>query len=345
MTDSNGCAWMVCAAELFDTAARLEGETIFRKDVQQMLTRPLVRMCIFSLVALMMLSGCAAGAYGDERGWSRGMGILPSQIGSADPSGDVGDPPDDGHAPFPNLWMNDRLPAQTGFAEPTGKWFFENGQGRFGYGLTGGVQRPGNELAVTLFGHGESGAAMERDVRIRLIARTRDLAEKSVMLDEIVRVGTVSGELRIYEGTVPEGNNAFYTLSAEVLDERGNVEDTRVSLIYVPEAVINASLATERPRYDKGDRIVRFTLANAGPTVLMLGTEFTVEKRVDDEWRVVPLDLAFPSIALYLLPGEADERSFDASGLGPGSYRIIKSIRADGFDDLTAVLAAEFVLD
>jgi hypothetical protein len=332
--------------EHFERAARLEGETIFRKDVLSMMARSLVGMWICALAALLVLSGCASGAYGNERGWSRGMGDLPSQIGSAGQAGEEGGLPGVGeNAPFPNLWMNDRLPAETGFAAPTGKWFFENGQGRLGYGITGGVQRPGNELAVTLFGHGDGGVAMDRDVRIRLIARTRDLAEKSVMLDEIVHVGTVSGELRIYEGTVPEGDNALYTFSAEVLDERGNVEDARVTLIYVPEPAINASLATERPRYGKDDRLVRFTLANAGPTVLMLGAEFTVEKRVDDEWRVVPLDLAFPEIALYLLPGEADDRSFDASRLGPGTYRIIKAIRADGFDGLTAVLAAEFVLE
>lgn len=297
-----------------------------------------MRLMVLGLAAVLLASGCAGGAggvHGAKRGWSPGMGALPNQIGSLPDS-------DDGNAGSPPVLFVDDLPARTGFADPTGKWFFKSGKGKLGYGLTGGVQRPGNELSVQLFGHAEGGVQVDRDVRIRLIARTPDLAEKAVVLDETVHVGTVTGKQRIYGGVIPKEENALYTLSAEVLDADGRVEDTRVSLIYVPKAEIGAALSTDRPVYGVSEKEGRLLLKNAGPTVLVLGAGYLIEKRVGDEWHVVPLTVAVPDIALHLPPGETHEEPFDLSRLKEGRYRIIKEIMAEGFDDLNAVLAAEF---
>jgi len=291
---------------------------------------------IIGFVALLPAAGCAAGGpLGDERKWVPGMGDVPDRIGHA-PG------PADENRTFPNLWSHDDVPAKIGLTEPTGKWFFLNGEGKLGYGLTGGVRRPESEWKVTLFGHEEGGVPVNRDVRVRLVARSPDLAEKAVVSEEIVRVDAVTGEKQIASGRIPEGDNALYSLSAEILDAKGRAEDARVSLIYAPAPEINASLSTDRGVYGTSDRTAQLVLKNDGPTVLMLGLAYTVEKLVDDRWRVVPLDLAFPEIALYLMPGESHRQPFDLSGLTEGRYRIIKTVLAEGFEDLSAVLAAEF---
>lgn len=297
------------------------------------------RMNVGRLVALCLLvvfvaAGCGKGPYGDERSWPPGMGALPDRVGDAEMPGDEA-------VSFPSLWPNDQqLPAKLGYAMPTGTWF--NGGANLGYGLTSGVQRPEHAFTVTLFGHGEDGVAVDRDVRIRLIARSPDLAAEQTLVEEIVHVGTVTGEQLLFSGTLPDDENALYSLGAEVLAGDGSVEDTLVALIYVPEAKLNVSLATDRDRYGAKDGEAKLVLSNAGPTVLMLGMGYTIEKEVEGQWRTVPLEAAFPGMALYLLPGQTHEETFDPSALDEGSYRIIKEVRADGFSDLSAVLAAPF---
>lgn len=282
-------------------------------------------------------AGCAQGFGGkiDESRWEPGLGDLPNRIGQGT---ELAESP----VGFPSLWDHDALPRKTGFSEPTGKWFFNNGAGRLGYGLTGGVRQPGDSFAVTLFGHDEGGVQVDRDMRIRLISRTMDLAEQSVILDETVRVGTVTGEQEIYSGLVPANENALYTLSAEFLDGEGVPEDTRVALIYVPRPEIRASVRTDKSVYGKNGTEGTLIVANDGPTVLVMGKDYSIEKKVDDSWRKVPLDLAFPGIALYLLPGQTNEDLFRPSTLDEGTYRIIKHVWADGIEELNAVMAAEF---
>jgi len=137
--------------------------------------------------------------------------------------------------------------------------------------------------------------------------------------------------------------NAVYALGAAILDERGTPEDTRASLILVPEPEINASVRLDRTVYADADDKAVLTLTNAGPTVLVFGTDYRIEKKVDKEWRVVPLDLMFDSTGLKLRPGGQHELHVDIGRLGPGEYRVVKAIWAEGLD-LTAELAAEFAI-
>lgn len=290
---------------------------------------------VFVLLASLIVPGCTKGPYGDERKWSPGPGALPDRIGTAQPQQD---------RDFPSLWQQDALPDKAGLAKSTGMWFFDNGVGRLGYGLTTGVKGAGDELAVTLFAHEEGGVQMDRLVRIRLIARTMDLAVQEEILQEEVQVGTVHGEQRIYTGVLPDEENVLYSFSAEVLDEAGRVEDARNTLIYVPKPELNVVLKTSQSRYVTGEGEGKLVLVNEGPTVLLMGTDYRIEKKLGDSWRIVPLDMAFADIALYLLPGQSHEDTFDLSHLDAGTYRVIKSFFADGFPDLSGTLAAEFEL-
>lgn len=292
-----------------------------------------MKCLVVGFIVAMLMAGCGQGPYGIERKWSLGMGDVPNRIGTEQPQRD-------GH--FPSLWQLDDLPDKAGLAKPTGTWFFDNGAGRLGYGLTTGVKPAGDELAVTLFAHEEGGVQMDRLIRIRLISRTPDLAMQEEIFREEIRVGTVQGEKRIYTGSLPGAQNRLYTFSAEVLDEAGRVEDARNTLIYVPAPELNVTLQTDQTRYGKGDRDGKWVLANEGPTVLLLGKDYRIEKRVEDAWRIVPIEVAVPDIALYLLPGQSHEESFDVSRLDAGHYRVVKTFRADGFPELTGVLAAEF---
>lgn len=295
------------------------------------------------LLALGLLAGCGAGAGtngangpGDERLWAQGGGELPDSVGSqasvmSAPAGRT-----------PNI-LSDEWWSRAGFGQPTGKWFLRDGAGHLGYGLTYGTKRPGDEISVTLIAH-EADFRLDRDIRIRLTELTDDLEPAGVILDETVPVGPVSALEVVFTGTLPDRENVLYALGAEVVGIDGAVEDTLVSLIRVPAPEINASLRLDRTVYGDGDDTAILTLANAGPTVLAFGVDYRIEKKVDGEWRVVPLELEFISIGIMLQPGHHYELKVDLRELGPGEYRVVKPMWAEGLD-LSAELAAEFTVE
>ncbi|SDY24650.1 hypothetical protein SAMN05421736_101765 [Evansella caseinilytica] len=231
------------------------------------------------------------------------------------------------------------------YQEPTGKWFMHNGAGVFGYGLTSGTQKAGDDFSVILIAHEENGVPLERDVRIQLTELDDAYEKKERLTDEMVDVEAVGREETIFTGILPEKENVSYLLSAEILDDKGDVEDTMVSLIYVPAQEINASLAIAG---DDGISIsapeITLVLENEGPTNLFFGVVYTVEKKANGGWEAVNLDEAFISLGIILPAGESYEQQVDISKLGKGEYRITKEIQADGLD-LTDAVQVEFVIE
>jgi len=295
------------------------------------------------LLAICLLAGCGAGTGdggaggpGDERTWAAGSGELSDSVGN--PDGVVS-----ASANQDADTMSDEWRTRAGYGRPTGRWFLQEGGGHLGFGQTAGTHRPRDELALSLFAH-EPDFRLDRDIRIRLTELTEDLEPAGVVLDETVRVGPVGSHDVVYTGTLPDKLNAVYALGAEILGENGAVEDAIASLIRVPAPEINASIRLDRSAYGEGDGTAVLTLKNAGPTVLTYGEDYRIEKKVDGEWRIVPLERAFNSIGYLLQPGGEQELKVDIGGLGPGEYRAVKPIWAEGLD-LTAELAAEFVIE
>jgi hypothetical protein len=231
-----------------------------------------------------------------------------------------------------------------GFNTPTGTWFMHNGSGLFGYGLTVGTQAVGAEVTVRLLGHNDNGETLDRDVRIQLTEFVEGIDDRELIIEEIVHVDTVSSEEVIFNSDLPEKENAIYVLSAEIVNDQGEVEDTRISTIYVPKQEMNAALSTDKSVYQKDDKEAMLTLSNYGPTFLMLGKSYSIEKMVNGEWRIVPLNLAFEDIGIILPVGDKYEQIVDLSSLDTGEYRIVKDFHVDGID-LSATLASEFMIE
>ncbi|ADU28782.1 immunoglobulin-like domain-containing protein [Evansella cellulosilytica] len=300
---------------------------------------------LFLFVMMMIIAGCGqgegnigSGGLNDESNWEIGQGDLPSSIGDIEKKVDMMD--EQAIPPFHSLeYLWDKTP----FDEPTGKWFMHNGQGVLGYGLTTGTKKGGDEFAVTFIGHKDEGEPMNRDVRIQL-SELDGYDIKEVIVEEIVYIDTVGSNEQIFSGELPHKENVLYMLSAEILNENEEVEDSFISLIFVPKPEMNAALQTDKSLYEQSDNDLTLILQNAGPTVLFYGTYYTIEKKVEDDWRVVPLDMAFHDIGLYSKFGETYEQKVDISQLNAGQYRVIKDISVEGLD-ITQTLAAEFIIE
>lgn len=300
-------------------------------------------MIIILASLLLLTAGCGQvsdSGLENESDWETGQGELPDRIGDKhEPDKAVTD------APSQRLYnYSGDLWEETEYSAPTGRWFFHQGEGLLGYGLSTGTQKSGDEFYVDLFAHKENGQRMEREMRIQLTEREGSNEKKELILEEIVHVETVRGDERIYSGFLPETENVSYILSAEILNEEGEVEDTRVSFIYVPVQEMNTALSTEQDAYNTTDSKATLILDNYGPTILSFATYYTIEKKVNDTWRVVPLEIAFQEIGLFLAIGEQYEQTVDLGELNEGEYRVTKEIRADGLD-LTVTLATEFTIE
>src|SRR5690606_20759194 len=112
---------------------------------------------------------------------------------------------------------------------------------------------------------------------------------KGLLVEENVYFEKIDGEKIIYTGLLPNEENVSYILSVEIMKDN-QVEDTRISFIYVPAKEMNASLSTDKTVYDKSNTSATLKLENYGPTFLTFGKAYTVEKKVNDKWRIVPLD-------------------------------------------------------
>jgi len=298
-------------------------------------SRNRMRRLAAPLLALALLAGCGAGERDGELSTAQGNGE-PSENTSV--SASVMSAP-----VHPGDMLSDEWRTGAGYGEPTGRWFLHNGGGYLGYGLTGGTKRPGDEFSVSLFAH-EADFRLDRDIRIRLTELTEDLEPAGVVVDETVHVGPVGSHEIVYTGALPDRENVLYALGAEIVGPDGAVEDTLADLIRVPAPEINASAQLDRSVYGDSDGTAVLTLANDGPTVLVFGVDYRIEKKADGEWRAVPLDLAFIDIAHMLWPGESHELRIDLRELGPGEYRVVKPLWAEGLD-LTAELTAEFTIE
>ncbi|MFD2045400.1 immunoglobulin-like domain-containing protein [Ornithinibacillus salinisoli] len=279
-----------------------------------------------------MLAGCSQIAE-DETDWPIGQGELQNHVGEElNKTNNISK----------SIFFNDtELWKRTDYDEPTGNWFFHEGEGHLGYGLTSGSQKPGEDFIVKLIGHEEEGLYMDRDIRVQLTLLDEQGEEKERIIDETIHVDTVLDEELVYESNLPDIENVSYYLSSEILNKHGLVEDTRVSFIYVPAEEMNVVLQTDKQNYNKTKSTAKLIVKNYGPTILSLDKYYTIEKKVNGTWRIVPLTLAFEDIALYLDIEKEYEQSFEISELTEGDYRIIKEVRTDGHD-VMAVLAAEF---
>ncbi|MDG5790015.1 hypothetical protein QA612_21395 [Evansella sp. AB-P1] len=62
--------------------------------------------------------------------------------------------------------------------------------------------------------------------------------------------------------------------SAEIINDAGEVEDTRLSLFYLPQQEINAAMKTDQESYSSNEATLK--VENAGPSSLFFGHHYKI---------------------------------------------------------------------
>lgn len=297
-------------------------------------------MCMLSI--LLLITGCVeknGEELGAESSWEVGQSELSAKIGNLNrTSGEI--------LPPPYHYFDDyiEIMEKTEYDMPTKKWFIHDDEGEFGYGISSGTMKAGDQYAIKLFPKDDKQLHVNRDIRIQLTTRDSDSQRSELVMEKTFRVDTIQGETEIYSQQLPDKENVIYLLSVEMLDQQGQVEDTMVRMIYVPVPEVNAQLVLNKAVYKASEEQAVLTLENAGPTFLYIGEYIIIEKKVNDQWKVVPLDMEFPDISTLIPIGDTYSQTVAIDALTAGEYRVIKSFYADGLD-ITTTLAAEFTID
>lgn len=297
------------------------------------------RQTLLLLCSFLLITGCEkinGGVLDNEADWENGQGQLADQIGNPNNMSKAVSPP-----PYHYFLDYIEVIDITEYHMPTSKWFIHDDEGKFGYGLPSGTMEAGAAYTIKLFPKNNENVQMDKDVRIQLTTRDQTYKQSELIMEDMIHLDTINKEEEIYSNQLPEKKNVVYVLSVEILDQQHQVEDTMVSMIYVPTPEINAKLTTDKVVYEQSDEKVIIAIKNYGPTFLSIGEDYTVEKKVNDRWKVVPLDIAFPDIGVLINIDDNFEQTIAINQLTPGKYRVIKTFNADGLD-LSATLAAEF---
>jgi hypothetical protein len=277
-------------------------------------------MKMFALLLLFFLSpGCSPVLIPDRTATPSAVQDLPSTVG------DVSTVRRPQYELAQNV--NEDLTEKTEYAERTNKWF------KTGFAISAGTMLPGEEAFVRL----------DRAVRDSLKYRYR-LTERNAALDVVSLVKedtTTNNEFRVM---LPQKEGALYLFSVEALNDRGEVEDTLLSLIEVPEQQLNARLYTDNESYHANEKVT-LHLENFGPTALFFGLDYALEVYEGGAWRALRFDnVAVPALGISLSPGETYDQTLAlAEKLPPGLYRAVKRFNADG-TELEATLAAPFLI-
>lgn len=293
------------------------------------------------LLLLLVACGQADSSQGgdDHQNWQEGKGELPSRVGEAQEDDKFQ------HLDFKHAFQDQAYLAEmTNFNTPTGKWFMLDGEGEFGYGLTTGYQAPESAINVHLVSHQDENISFNQNIRVRLTKVDQDFNTTDLLIDETVHIDEVAEEELILEDNLPSEENVLYVLSAEVLNEDDEVEDTLLGFIVVVSDEMNVEMSLDQSHYHQ-DEEATLTVKNYGPTQLILGMHYSIEQKIDDDWKVVPLDLAFIEIAIILGPGDSHQQSIEIADLEPGEYRVVKDIQAETYQEARATLAVEFITD
>ncbi|MFS0864855.1 immunoglobulin-like domain-containing protein [Fredinandcohnia sp. 179-A 10B2 NHS] len=224
----------------------------------------------------------------------------------------------------------------TEYAAPTGKWFIEGG-GSIGFGVSAGTMKPNSEVSVSLLAHPVAEVGLDKEVRFQLTKRDKDNNLIEVVKEKIIHIKTITSEREYFSTNLPNIGNVHYILSTEILGEDGQVEDTLISSIYVPDQLIYGKLYLEKDSYSSSETL-KLKLDNKGPTNLSFGLPYKIEIYKQDKWEQISIDVAFEMIGLDLKPGQTFEQNISLNQLKEeGRYRILKDISADGTDFVTTL--------
>jgi hypothetical protein len=228
------------------------------------------------------------------------------------------------------------------FDRRTGKWFLHPDGGQIGFGLSSGLSMPGDEVYVSFMAHPVEKVELNRPVRFQLTKRDQNNRVMKVIKEEIVYIDSITTSKKYFKAHLPEEENVYYMLSAEILGDDDHVEDFLITRIYVPIQKMEAELFTDKNQYRSGESMT-LLLKNTGPTQLFFGLRYEMVKFNGLDWqRVSPGVAGFNDIGISIAPGQTYEQEIPLNHLDePGIYRISKEVQAEG-TPLQDTLVAQF---
>lgn len=125
---------------------------------------------------------------------------------------------------------------KTEYDDSTGNWFGE-GKGNIGFGISAGEMEPNTKVSASLRAISVDEVDLSKDVRFQLTKRDNDDNLVEIVEEEKTYIDTImSATYKEYFSTsLPDIENTYYMLSIEILGENGQVEDTVITKIFVPE--------------------------------------------------------------------------------------------------------------
>lgn len=228
------------------------------------------------------------------------------------------------------------------FESPTGEWFCCEGgkQGKFSLESSVGTKIPGSEVIVRLKPNGEE-VTVKRNIRFRLTERNKDRTYARTVDEITLYYESTNSYPTGYTTKLPGKEGAFYFLTVEALDGK-EVEDTILTSIEVPIQQVVASMSTKEQNY-KGNERVKLVVKNEGPTNLLFGTSYSLQKMEDGKW--IPIQpersVRFKSIGIIVKPEGTWEQEAQLESLALGHYRFIKEVEGEG-TNIKLQIYAEF---
>ncbi|SFM30757.1 hypothetical protein SAMN03159341_12562 [Paenibacillus sp. 1_12] len=230
---------------------------------------------------------------------------------------------------------NEQLDIKTGYGSETGRWFISKKGGHIGFSISGGYQKNGNTVYAELLDD-----LPNKDVRVRLTKLDKSYHSIIVLDEKIISSKHTSNKIR-YSKQLSQDQDTLYLLSVEVLGGNKEVEDTLLSVVYVPIQELKSSLSLDKQEYTNEETMI-LNIINDGPTEIMLGLPYKIQKLYSENWKDVPSKGAVTLQGIRLKPGKKYEQKISIMDLPEGKYRILKNVQVMGIKELQNTLDAEF---
>lgn len=275
------------------------------------------RLCIIPFSLIILLSGCS---YKNDNSYTDNQ--IPSHIGNTN------------NVQVQKSWNEVDLYDKTEYEYNNDSVSFFTSRMRQ---MPEGFYKQGDQTHVIILGQ-----LIPDNHSLKLEFTERD-ADFNVV--KVIEDTTYTEHNSMYPITIPKKENAIYTLYVEITSPYGEVIGQNLSLLEVPPEEMNAKLTINKTNFEPTEHL-KLSLKNWGPTDLFFGIHYTVERKTLGKWKVMNGDMAFQEMAYGLTPGETFEQEVDLGfmKLGPGSYRIRKTIEAE-YTSIIEQVAVEFTVE
>lgn len=191
-----------------------------------------------------------------------------------------------------------------------------------------GTKAPGAWISVHT--NAVPGEPISGEFGFDIALHATDSAGKPVRLLEQVKTAMAipTAATHIFQSHLPDDAPANYRLAVTV---RGQGVDRELSsYLAVPEQRVEASIAPVRAAVRAGERVL-FTLTNTGPTSLLHGVSYRLERSTRDGWQNCNVEEAFDLSGLGLEPGSQAECEAQIPRNAPaGRYLVTKDVSGGG---------------